>query len=260
MLLTIGDFNQYYDVIGEGIPLLCLHAFPLDSRMWHEQHCLGDVARLIIPDLRGVGRSSVTAGPYTMNLLASDMLALLDHLEIDRAVVMGVSMGVYVAFAMYVMAPDRFRGFIIADSRPEADTPEAAQRRQKTVDGLLTQGTAILIDRVNDLFAETTRRERPELVAEIQQQVAGQNARGLAEQTLGMALRPDRTSLLPRIQAPTLTLCGEEDTVSPCEVVKTMTASIPGARFHSIANAGHLSPLEHPAAFNTLVGEFVGSL
>jgi pimeloyl-ACP methyl ester carboxylesterase len=84
--------------------------------------------------------------------------------------------------------------------------------------------------------------------------------RGLAEQTLGMALRPDRTGMLPCIQAPALVLCGAEDTVSPCDGMRQLAASIPGARFHTIARAGHLSPLEHPAAFNALVREFLKSL
>ena len=87
-----------------------------------------------------------------------------------------------------------------------------------------------------------------------------QNPRGLAEQTLGMALRPDRTGLLPSIQAPALVLCGEEDTVSPCDGMRQLVAHIPGARFHTIAKAGHLSPLEHPAAFNARVREFLDNL
>jgi len=260
MLLDIDGFSLYYDTVGSGVPLLCLHAFPFDGRMWREQHSLGDAARLIIPDLRGVGRSSVTEGPSTMELMAEDMFSLLDHLEIEHAVVMGVSMGVYVAFAMYAANPGRFRGFIIADTRTEADNPQTVERRKKTVEGLLSQGTEILHDRVNDLFAETTRREHPALVEEMQAMVRGMNPRGLAEQTLGMALRPDRTGLLPSIQTPTLVLCGENDTVSPCDGMRQLAAHIPGARFVTIADAGHLSPLEHPAAFNARVREFLDSL
>jgi len=260
MLLDIDGASLYYETVGSGIPLLCLPAFPFDGRLWREQRSLADIARLIIPDLRGVGRSSVTGGPYTMELMAEDMFSLLDHLRIDRAVVMGVSMGVYVAFAMYAANPKRFHGFVIADTRAEADSPETVERRKKTVDGLLSQGTGILHDRVNDLFATTTRRERPELVEEMQAMVREMNPRGLAEQTLGMALRPDRTGLLPCIQAPALVLCGEEDTVSPCDGMRQMAARISGARFHTIAHAGHLSPLEHPAAFNALVREFLKSL
>ena len=260
MVLNIDDFGLYYEMHGSGVPLLCLPPFPFDGRIWREQRALAECARLVIPDLRGTGRSSVTEGPYTMDLLADDMIALLDHLEIDRAVVMGVSMGDYVAFSMYAKAPERFRGFIIADTRADADSPETAERRKKTVEGLINQGTSILRDRVSDLFAATTRRERPALVEEMQAMAMGMNPHGLARLTQGMALRPDRNSLLPCIQVPTLVLCGEEDTVSPCEGMRKMAAQIPGARFHTIAQAGHLAPLEHPAAFNALVCEFLKSL
>ncbi|MHB0939173.1 MAG: alpha/beta fold hydrolase [Armatimonadota bacterium] len=260
MILEVNGASIYYETEGEGIPLLCLPAFPFDGRMWREQRSLRDVAQVIVPDFRGTGRSSVTEGPYTMELLAEDMFSLLDQLQIDRAVIMGVSMGVYAAFAMFAADPKRFRGFIIADSRTEADNPQTVERRKKTVEGLMNEGTGILHDRVNDLFAATTRRERPELVEEMQAIAREQNPRGLAEETLGMALRPDRTSLLPCIQAPTLVVCGDEDTVSPCDGMRQLASRIPGARFQVIPQAGHLSPLEQPAAFNALVRDFLESL
>lgn len=260
MNLTISDLNLYYDTCGNGVPLVCLSPFPFDGRIWREQAALADVAQLIIPDLRGTGRSSVTPGPYTMELLAGDVIALLDALRIDRAVVMGVSMGAYVAFAMYAQAPERIRGLVLADTRAEADSPETAERRRRTVDGLRAQGTGILRDRVLDLFSATMKRERPELVEEMWRLVEGMNPEGLAQETLGMALRPDRMELLPRIAVPTLVLCGEEDTVSPPDGMRDMAARIPGARFDLIPRAGHLTPLEHPAAFNQRVREFLASM
>lgn len=213
--------------------------------------------RSIVPDLRGVGGSSVTEGPATMDLMAGDMLALLDALAIDRAVVLGASMGDYVAFSMYEQAPERFRGFIIADTRAEGDNPETVARRKKTVEGLLSEGTGLLQSRVSDLFAETTRRERPELVDEMWAIAKAESAQGLANQTLGMALRADRTALLPTITVPTLVLCGEEDTVSPPAGMQKMAAGIPGAQFHAIPGGGHLAALEQPAVFNAYVREFL---
>jgi pimeloyl-ACP methyl ester carboxylesterase len=118
----------------------------------------------------------------------------------------------------------------------------------------------MLRSRVNDLFAESTRRTHPELVEEAQRDTMTQPAEGLAQITLGMAMRPDRAGLLPEILTPTLVLCGEEDTVSPPSVMREMAALIPGARFQLIPLAGHLSPLEHPAAFNQAVRTFLQSL
>ena len=118
----------------------------------------------------------------------------------------------------------------------------------------------MLRERVHDLFAETTRRERPALVEAMQQQVLGENAEGLAQITLGMALRPDRQSLLAHIGVPTQVICGEEDRVSPSEVMREMAEYIPNARFSLIPRAGHLSPLEQPEAFNVVVSQFLQSV
>jgi len=260
MTIDINGFSLYYEEVGSGVPVLCLPPFPFDHRIWRNQQALEDAAWLIMPDLRGTGQSSVTGGPYLMELLANDQFALLDLLGIDQVVVMGVSMGVYVAFAMYAARPERIRALVLADSRPQADNTEQAERRRRTVEQLRTEGTGMLRDRVNDLFAETTRRERPQLVEEMQREAQGQPAEGLAQISLGMAERPDRMELLSRITAPTQVICGEEDKVSPPEVMIDMANQIPYARFALIPRAGHLAPLEQPEAFNEVVREFLGTL
>ena len=257
MNVHIGDLTMYYEETGSGIPVLCLPPFPFDHRIWRGQRALGDVARLIMPDLRGTGKSSLTDGPATMELLAGDMLALLNHLHLERAVVMGVSMGVYIAFALAASHAERLCGLVLADSRAQADSPETAERRRQTVANLRREGTAMLHDRVNDLFAGSTHGDQPELVAAMQQEAREENPEGLALITLGMALRPDRLALLPHIALPTLVLCGEEDRVSPPEGMREMAALIPGAHFHLIPRAGHLSPLEQPDAFNQAVRAFL---
>jgi 3-oxoadipate enol-lactonase len=260
MTITVNGVELFCEEVGSGTPLLCLSAYPLDGTMWREQRALGDVARLLLPDYRGIGRSGAIQGTVTMEELAADMVALLDALSIDQAVVMGDSMGCYVAFALYAAAPERVKALILADTRAEGDTPEQAQRRQKTVEGLRTAGTVVLESRVDDLFAQTTRRERPELVDCWKSYIRGLDAEGLAGLQAGMALRADRTGLLACLALPALVLCGEEDTVSPPEGMERMAARIPGARFHLLPRAGHLSPLEQPALFNARVREFLAGL
>jgi pimeloyl-ACP methyl ester carboxylesterase len=257
MHITHHDVTLHYEDLGTGVPLVLLAAFPFDGRMWREQVGLADVARLIVPDYRGTGRSAVAAGPSTMAVLAEDVIAILDALGLPRAVIAGCSVGCYVAFALYERFPERVRGLVLCDTRPEADNPEQQERRRKTVDGLLTQGTGILRDRVNDLFAPATLADRPELVAMMQAQALEQPAEGLANLTLGMAARPDRTALLPGIAVPTLVVCGEHDKVSPPAGMRAMAAQIPGARFVVIPDAGHLSPLEQPDLVNAAIREFL---
>jgi len=181
-------------------------------------------------------------------------------LRVDRAVVLGVSLGVYVALAMYAKQPHRFKGFVIADSRADADTPETAARRERTVEGLRRHGAGILRDRVSDLFAATTRQKNPALVETLQLAVTQQPAAGLADIALGMALRLDRRDLLPRIEAPTIVIGGEEDAVTPPEGMRELAAAIPGAEIHLIPQAGHLACLGRPVEFNHIVRGFLRRL
>lgn len=254
------ETTLYFEDFGRGVPVLCLPAFPFDHTMFRGQYVLEDAARLILPDYRGTGRSELTAGPYTMEMLAGDMFALLDHVRADRAVVLGVSMGAYVAFAMLALRPERIRGLIIADSRADADSPETARRRRETVDGLRTRGTEVLRERVNNLFSSVTRREQPERVEDMQLDLLQQPAEGLAQITLGLGLRPDRTELLSHIQAPALVICGEDDAVSPPEVMRRMASAIPGANYQVIRQAGHLALWEKPEEANYLVRDFLKNL
>lgn len=257
LIINTRGYEQYFEVIGNGVPLLCLPAFPFSHVLYREQRSLADIAQLILPDYRGTGHSAFTEGPYLMELLAEDMVAVLDSLQIEQAIVLGVSMGAYVAFALYRAFPERFSALIIADSRAEADSALTAQRREETVQALRNEGTIYLRERINDLFAESTKRENPTLVAEMQTLVMAENANGLAEITRGMALRPDSRELLSKIAAPTLIICGEEDTVSPVSGMQVMAQQINNAQFQLLPAAGHLSPLENPYDFNHVLREFI---
>lgn len=256
----INGVEYYFEDLGDGIPLLCLSAFPYDSFMWRGMGALADIARLIIPDYRGIGRSGVTEGPTTMTKLADDMIALLDYLGIDQAVTVGDSMGGYVQFAMYARYPERVRALILNSTRPEADSHETLLRRQRTVEGLETQGMSVLRERVHELLSPYIRRETAWLVEEIQRRVAEGNAKGFAQLTLGMGLRHDHRDLLPNITVPTLVICGEDDLLTPPDAMKRMAAQIPNATFALVPHAGHLAPLEQPEAFNALVREFLREL
>lgn len=260
MYLDAGDARLYFEERGSGPPLLCLHAFPVDGTVWRRQAPLAEQARLIVPDLRGVGRSTGPAAPARMESLAGDMIALLDHLAIERAAVMGLSLGGYVAFALCRLYPERVRALILADTRAEADAPEARERRLRMAEAFLAQGPAPALDMLPNLFGATTEREHPDLVEEERRHAEAAHAEGLAMLQRGMAERPDATPLLPEIAVPALVLCGEEDAVSPPEGMRALAGQIPGARFRLIPRAGHLSPLENPEAFNREVEAFLGEL
>lgn len=256
MYWTSRGSKFYFTVQGQGQAVLCLPPFPFNHAFYSRQSDLADAARLVAVDYPGTGRSADT-GALSLELLAQDLVALLDALELDQTVLLGVSLGGYAALAMYALAPERVAGLILADTRSEADSPEQARQREQTADRLLTEGPGILKDRVSQLFGASTRRDHPEWVAGLQDQVGRERGQGLAELTLAMGRRPDRTPLLAGIRRPTLVVCGAEDTVTPPAGMEQLAAAIPQAVFRLLPKAGHLSPLEQPEAFNQAVREYL---
>ena len=260
MILDTRDVNLFFNDLGNGLPLLCLHAYPVDGTIWRAQYPLAETMRLIVPDVRGMGRSEAPVEPPLMDVLAEDAVALLDHLAIDRAVVMGLSLGGYVALAMYRRFPQRIRGLIFADTRADADTAEMRERRLRAAAGLRKDGVAAVLGAIPMMFGSSTKEAHPELIAEEEHHLARADAEGLALIQLAMAERSDSTGLLPQIAVPTLLLCGEEDPASPPDTMRAMAEQIPNARFALIPAAGHYSPLENPAAFNREVEAFMRGL
>jgi 3-oxoadipate enol-lactonase len=259
---TVQGIRLVYDLRGRGIPVLWIHGFPLGRWLWDPQvEALGDVARSIAVDLRGFGGSSAPEGPYTMETYAEDLRGLLDLLGIDRVVLAGLSMGGYVSFAFYAAYPERVRGLILADTRHQADTPEARANRYALIERIRQEGTAAAVEAfLPRLLGATTRREHPDRVERLRRKMMTNPAAGLIGALQAMAERPDRTELLPRIQVPTLVIVGEEDEVTPPEVARQMAEAIPNARLVVLPSAGHLANVEAPEAFNEAVRTFLGQL
>lgn len=251
-----------YDVYGQGVPVLWIHGFPLGRWLWDPQvRSLSDGVRSIAVDLRGFGGSSAPEGPYTMEQFAADLRGLMDALGIERAVLAGLSMGGYIAFAFYAAYPERVRGLILADTRHQADTPEARANRYALIDRIRQEGPRAAVEAfLPQLLGATTQRERPDLVEALRRKMMSNPAAGLIGALQAMAERPDRTALLPTIRVPTLILVGEEDVVTPPEVAQEMAAGIPGARLVQIPRAGHLANLEAPDAFNEAVRAFLSEV
>jgi 3-oxoadipate enol-lactonase len=246
---------------GHGLPLVLLHAFPLDSRMWLPQcGALIPQCRCIMPDVRGFGGSDA-AGPHTVDQYADDVVAVLDALRIDRAVIAGLSLGGYVAFALWRRHRDRVRALILADTRAEADTDDVRARRRELAALARDKGQgAVAARQLPGLVGRTTRDHNPALYDAIHAMMLGASVDGIVGALEAMATRPDSTDLLPAIDVPTMVVCGEEDAITPLKGMRAMADRIGPSRFESIAGAGHLSSMERPAAFNHVVSEFIGSL
>lgn len=254
------------DDVGEGVPLLLLHAFPLSRRMWQPQLAgLADSCRLLAPDLPGFGDARESGGGAAAACLMEDMaaaaVARLDEAGVAAAVVCGLSMGGYVALALYEVFRERVRGLVLADTRAAADDEAGRGRRLESARAVESGGppalAALASSLVPRLIAPRTRTTRSELVAWLHREIAAAPPAGVAAAQRGMAERPDRTHLLPRIAVPTLVVVGEEDEITPPAESVILRDRIPGARLVTVAGAGHLSSLEQPEAWNAALREFL---
>jgi 3-oxoadipate enol-lactonase len=261
-MLTTGGGALAYDVQGEGPPVLLLHAFPLGLAMWDAQvSALRGQHQVIRFDDRGFGGSPPGDGLLSMERIADDAAALLDHLAIARAVICGVSMGGYAAFAMVRRHADRVRGLVLADTRAAADTPEAREGRAALAQKVLREGAAAAAEAfVPKLLGETTRRDRPHVVARVREIVLGNPPRGIADALAGLAARADSTPTLREIRVPTLVVCGEEDALTPPADAEALQRGIAGSRLVLIPRAGHLANVEDPDAFNRALLGFLGEV
>lgn len=247
---------------GRGSPLLFVHGFPLDHSMWRSQiEFFSAHFRVIAPDLRGFGSSSVVEDKVTMDDHARDLFALLDALEIHEPThVVALSMGGYIAFRMIEQAPSRLRSMVLCDTRSVADTPEVARGRLVAAERLEREGSAFLAETmVPRLFGPVTLQSQQDLVERIRSQILQGPAKGFAASQRGMAERPDSGGMLASIQIPTLVICGEADAISPPDEMRQIARSIPNARFCLIPGAGHMAPLECPNEVNGEIQSFLGA-
>jgi 3-oxoadipate enol-lactonase len=249
-----------YDVRGDGEPILLLHAFPLGLFMWDAQvEALAATHRVVRFDARGFGGSAAAGGPLTMERIADDGAALLDHLGIDKAVVGGCSMGGYAAFAFVRRHPQRLAGLVLQDTRAGADTAEARANRATLAAKVLAEGASAAADAfLPRLVGETTHRERPSVLALLRERILATPPQAIASALHGLAARADSRETLPTIAVPTLVLVGAEDVLTPPPEAVTMAAAIPRARLDVIPAAGHLSNLESPDAVNAALRAFLG--
>ena len=214
--------------------------------------------RLVALDWRGFGESDITSDITTMEQLADDVAGLMDVLGMQDAILCGLSMGGYVAFAFLRKYPQRVKGLILADTRPGADTDEGRANRESVARLAESQGTGAIADlQIPKLISEYTRRHHPEVEARIRQMINAATPQGIAAASRGMAQRADSTDLLPTIACPTLVLAGEQDGLTPPSVAQDYASKIPSAQFVVIPNAGHLSNLEQPEAFLQAVSGFL---
>lgn len=253
-----------YHEAGHGRPLLLLHAFPFSADQWLPQLAAVPAGwRFIAPDLRGfrgAGRDHHDGGleSATMATHAGDMLGLMDHLDIERAVLGGLSMGGYVALALQGQAPGRIEGLVLADTKATADDAAGREARDKTIALVAEKGPAALADAMlPKLLGESSVKAQPGLQHAVRAAIAVNGADAIISALRAMREREDHSSRLPHIACPTLVMCGAEDVLTPPKDSEAMAKAIPRARLVILPDTGHLANLEAPEAFNKELRRFL---
>lgn len=231
-----------------GIPVVLIHAFPMNKTMWDDQiKALEEEFRVITFDIRGLGQSK-SHYPYTMEFIVDDLIELLDQLKIQKAVIGGLSMGGYIAQRAYQRNPERVSALILANTKSEADNDEGKLARYKAIKTIDEKGLPIFLES----FLKNAMAPDASLIAvDRATNIAKSNSpEAVCAATLALMSRTDTTAQLKNISVPTLIVHGEKDAVIPMTAAQNMHVQIKNSKLVVIPNAGHFSNLENPEAFN----------
>lgn len=264
MIAALPGIQFGYDESGYGLPVVLLHGFPHDRSVWSAQRvALADRVRCIVPDLRGFGDSS-THGPYSMDQYADDVVHLLDWLSVESTVICGLSMGGYIAMALWRRHPERVRALVLCDTRMGADTPETRTAREAMMLLARREGArAIAEQQIAGMVGKTTRERRPDVVNHIRTVMARQSVAGIVGALQALRDRPDSRETLRTVSVPTLVLVGEEDVLTPVAEARAMAEVLPSVarvRMEIIAGAGHVTCVERPSATTHALADFFATL
>ncbi len=258
--LSVRGIDLHVLVRGTGLPLVLAHAFPLDHSMWGAQiERFASQAQVIAPDLRGFGSSGVTVGTVTMEQMADDLAAILDQLGVTEPVVLcGLSMGGYVAFQFARKYPQRLRALVLCNTRSAADTPEARRLRMEMVEKVLAVGPAPVADNMlQRAFSADSLTRIPGAVEFVRERIMLTSPEGIAAALRGLAERPDSSELLSRLSVPTLAIASSDDVITPASEMREMASAIANSEFIVLPGVGHLSALEAPVEFNSVLTRFL---
>jgi 3-oxoadipate enol-lactonase len=254
---------DYTDTGGDGPAVLFIHGFPFDRHMWDPQvEALKGGWRLLVPDLKGFGSSEApdNRSSYTVDSYADELKAVLDDAGADKAVLVGLSLGGYIALAFMRKFPEAVTALVLANTRAEADPPEGIEKRTNQQNQVSSEGTAGLIEAMpGALLSEKTKANHPDVADRLRGTMDNPPA-GYIGALETMKQRPDSSAGLANIKVPTLVLVGEDDPLIPPDASRSLHEAIGGSRLVVIPEAGHVSNLEAPEAFTKALEEFLSEL
>ena len=239
--------------------IIFLHGFPYDHTMWQEQtERFSEKYFCITYDIRGLGESPAGDGQFTMESFIDDLEAVIDELKLEKPVLCGLSMGGYIALRAIEKMENKFSALILCDTRSEADNNEGKLKRAAAVKRINTEGLAPFAgDFITNCFGDSFKQDNKEILEKIIARSSMFDPAGVKGCLLAMLGRNDTTDYLGKIKIPALVLCGENDSLTPPLIMKSMAEKIKNADFVIIKNSGHMSPIENPEQVNEAMEKFI---
>lgn len=263
LTLNVNSVRLCYDDVGEGsVPIIFLHGFPFDKNMWHSQiESLKSTHRVIAYDIRGFGKSRDHGTNLSIDQFSEDLIRFMDLLNIDKAVVCGLSMGGYVALNAQRRAPGRFEALVLSDTQCVADTSEGKKKRYQSIDEINAEGIRNFAEEfIQRVFCKNSLTNKKEMVDKLKEVIYSTSPRMITQGLKALAERKETCSTLCNVSIPTLIICGKEDEMTPVIQSEYLKQNIDGSLLRVIENAGHVSNLEQPEAFNKQLSDFLAML
>ena len=264
MKTTVNGIDITYDDLdsAEAPALIFIHAYPFDRTMWRSQtDAFKGRWRVISYDLRGHGESGLGEEEFSLELFVQDLMGLMDALRIKTAVLCALSMGGYIALQAVETHPERFSALVLCDTRCSADTPEGKEDRNTAIKAIRRDGVEPYAEGLlGKLLAPETFETQPQTVEAAREMILAISSLSLERSLRAMRERKETCSKLPDIKIPALIIVGEADKITPPEAARYLHDNIEHSRLAVIKDAGHLSNLENPSAFNDALKSFLDSL
>jgi len=242
MDVEVNRIKMHYEEHGQGLPVILIHGFPLNHIIWAPVlPLLKSRARWITPDLRGHGQSEAPASIYSMDQFAGDVRELMDRLDIEKAVLVGHSMGGYISLAFARLYPERLAGLGLVSTQARTDSPERREARYTSAKAVSAQGTSFAADSLTPKYSND-----PAVREKVREMILNTPVNGVVGSLFGMAERADSRETLRTIQVPSVVVAGEADALFPLEVMRELADNLPRTRWYAVPNAGHMPMMEFP--------------
>ena len=264
--IRIGDISISYYIkksrTTTSKTIIFLHGFPFNKNMWRDQlEALPEDVTAIALDIRGHGLTTSGHGFFSIDVFAKDIGVFMEKLDIEQAVLCGISMGGYIALRAYQLFPEKISGLILVDTHSKADTNAGKQKRFASIQTILNHGRRpFSIGFVENVFSSYSIQEKPQAVEYIKSAIRRNSVRSICSTLLALAARTDTSDTLKDISVPTLLIRGSDDRITSLQDMKDLEEAIPNARFIEITGCGHLPNLEAPEEFNHAIKEFMSGI